>query len=94
MLDTGMPDKKIETPKHYTGGVQTVTKQELVASHLEGKISGTKIHHILTALKYLDRAGEKIYDGMDAQQSLEKDCGKCADYIYRALEGVFLNELK
>lgn len=90
------PETGIETPSHYgtgDGRIQTVRKQKMVGDKLEGHLTGNQIHFILTACKYFDRGGEKQYDGMTLEESLEKDMGKAADYFHQALKDIFINEL-
>lgn len=75
---------KPETPKHYnSGAMQTIDKKEMVYKYLQDRITLAQADAIGNALKYFDRIGLKDDTG--------KDASKCADYLYRALNGRFLN---
>lgn len=70
-----------ETPKHYDGS-GTIEKQEyLIKMLIERGMESARAFDAATAIKYTDRAGRK--DG----ESDEKDLGKAADYLFRAVFG-------
>ena len=76
------------TPEYYEqGAYETVEKQERVASLLDGKVSAERIYLLVTAVKYLDRMGRKSGEG------LNDDARKAADYLCRAVTGVWLDEV-
>ena len=73
--------------QHYKDGVQTRQKKKLVADILnEHQIDLDVWDDLGNALKYFDRMGKK--------GPIAEDAYKCADYLHRAINGVFLNELK
>lgn len=74
------------TPDHYAHEVETVAKQEAVLKCLEGHLSTSECHFIATAIKYVDRMGEK------AGEPLEKDAFKAANYLHRAIKGSWIDE--
>ena len=83
----------MKAPEYYKKSkYSTIKKQRHVATHLSQHVDGVTIHAILTAFKYFDRMGEKQYDGMSEIECLNKDAYKCADYLFLALTGEFLNE--
>lgn len=71
-------------PSYYTDqAVETCIKQDLIADHLER--AGVPARHIKdasTAVKYIDRLGEK--------DSIEADSFKAANYLYRFMTGSFI----
>lgn len=69
------------TPDYY-GGTETIEKQETVVGILAGLgVEPEAAFSAATALKYSDRAGSK--PGNDYLE----DMGKCANYLFRAIEG-------
>lgn len=74
------------TPDHYAHDIETVKKQEAVLKCLEGHLSPPECHFIATAIKYVDRMGEK------AGEPLEKDAFKAANYLHRAIKGSWIDE--
>lgn len=71
------------TPEYYEGK-ETIDKQEGIAELLIARgVSVARSFDAATALKYVERAGEK--DG----ESAEKDLGKAADYLHRAIFGMW-----
>ena len=77
----------VSTPSYYDKPNETVKKQEAVADILEGltNLSAKQIHHIMTHDKYIDRMGEK--------DPFDKDAYKAANYIHRAITGMWISEL-
>ena len=80
-------ERFISTPSYYDKPNETVKKQEAVADILEGltDLSAKQIHHIMTHDKYIDRMGEK--------DPFDKDAYKAANYIHRAITGMWISEL-
>ena len=76
-----------QTPSYYDKPNETVKKQEAVADILEGltDLSAKQIHHIMTHDKYIDRMGEK--------DPFDKDAYKAANYIHRAITGMWISEV-
>lgn len=71
------------TPEYYEGKA-TIRKQEWVVSLLMDRgISGARAFDAATALKYVERAGEK------SGETMERDLGKAADYLFRAIAGAW-----
>ena len=77
-----------QTPSYYDKPNETVKKQEAVADILEGltDLSAKQIHHIMTHDKYIDRMGEK--------DPFDKDAYKAANYIHRAITGMWISEVR
>ena len=77
----------VSTPSYYDKPNETVKKQEAVADILERltNLSAKQIHHIMTHDKYIDRMGEK--------DPFDKDAYKAANYIHRAITGMWISEL-
>ena len=80
--------KSISTPSYYDKPNETVKKQEAVADILERltNLSAKQIHHIMTHDKYIDRMGEK--------DPFDKDAYKAANYIHRAITGMWISEVR
>ena len=75
------------TPEHYAGK-NTIAKQEVLAHLLVSRgVAPSVAFCAATAVKYLDRAGDK--DG----ESSECDLSKAADYLFRAIVGAWPWEL-
>lgn len=71
------------TPSHYDG-LGTIEKQEyLIEMLIERGMDAARAFDAATAVKYTDRAGRK--DG----ESGDKDLGKAADYLFRAVYDVW-----
>ena len=81
-------ERFISTPSYYDKPNETVKKQEAVADILEGltDLSAKQIHHIMTHDKYIDRMGEK--------DPFDKDAYKAANYIHRAITGMWISEVR
>ena len=77
-----------QTPSYYDKPNETVKKQEAVADILERltDLSTKQIHHIMTHDKYIDRMGEK--------DPFDKDAYKAANYIHRAITGMWISEVR
>lgn len=75
------------SPKHYVShGLETDTKSGMILDILdETDLSGKQKAYLYNALKYYDRMGSK------AGESAEKDAGKCANYLYKCIKGVWLD---
>ena len=68
-------------------GGETIDKQETVLVMLiEAGVSPESAFDAVTAMKYSDRCGEK--------DEFEADARKCADYMCRAITGVWMEELR
>ena len=78
----------VSTPSYYDKPNETVKKQEAVADILERltNLSAKQIHHIMTHDKYIDRMGEK--------DLFDKDAYKAANYIHRAITGMWISEVR
>lgn len=78
----------VSTPSYYDKPNETVKKQEAVADILERltNLSAKQIHHIMTHDKYIDRMGEK--------DPFDKDAYKAANYIHRAITGMWISEVR
>lgn len=76
------------SPKHYLNhGLETDTKSCMVLDILDTTdLTGRQKAYLYNALKYYDRMSLK--DGEPA----EKDAGKCANYLYRLITGMWLDE--
>ena len=71
------------TPEYYAGK-NTIAKQEAISHLLVSRgVAPSVAFCAATAVKYLDRAGDK--DG----ESAAKDLGKAADYLFRAIAGMW-----
>lgn len=77
-----------QIPSYYDKPNETVKKQEAVADILERltNLSAKQIHHIMTHDKYIDRMGEK--------DPFDKDAYKAANYIHRAITGMWISEVR
>ena len=73
----------MQTPDYYAGK-NTIAKQEVLAHLLVSRGAAPSVAFCAaTAVKYLDRAGDK--DG----ESAGRDLGKAADYLFRAIAGAW-----
>ena len=71
------------TPEYYAGK-NTIAKQEALVHLLVSRgVAPSVAFCAATAVKYLDRAGDK--DG----ESAGRDLGKAADYLFRAIAGAW-----
>lgn len=71
------------TPEYYAGK-NTIAKQEAISHLLVSRgVAPSVAFCAATAVKYLDRAGDK--DGESAGRDLEK----AADYLFRAITGMW-----
>ena len=71
------------TPEYYAGK-NTIVKQEVISHLLISRgVAPSVAFCAATAVKYLDRAGDK--DG----ESAGRDLGKAADYLFRAIAGAW-----
>lgn len=76
------------TPDYYEGK-QTVDKQERIAEMLVARgVDHARAFDAATAVKYVDRCGTK------PGESEDRDLGKAADYLFRAMTGLWPWEAK
>ena len=73
----------MSTPDYYNkGGAESIDKMEAIANALQNRgLHAVKISNIFLGLKYYDRMDLKY-----GENAID-DIGKCADYLYRAVEG-------
>lgn len=73
--------------QHYkSDSMQMIDKFNMIISNLENEITHEQSALIFNFFKYFDRISKKDNDKDDAY--------KCADYIYRLINGEFLNEVE
>lgn len=75
------------SPSYYTDkAIETCEKQDMIADILQGSgMDAKRIHAAMTAIKYVDRLGEK--------DAIEKDAYKAADYLHRFATGKWIGEV-
>lgn len=75
-----------KSPSYYTDhAVETCIKQDMIADILESAgVPARRIKEATTAVKYIDRLGEKDH--------VEVDSFKAANYLHRFLTGHFIGE--
>lgn len=75
-----------KNPSYYNNhAVKTCIKQDMIADILESAgVPARRIKEATTAVKYIDRLGEK--------DPVEIDSFKASNYLYRFLTGHFIGE--